>query len=180
MSHRVIHVGKLLNHLDMHDVRYMDDFLVFANERNALNQLRTKIKDFLTRHLRISLHEPKSQIYVGRRGITFLGLRLCEGKRRLASRNIRRMRRRTKQWLWEMRLSKSPDCARDGLRDGERSRTASKKTSWHTFLRCWFAHAQNADSVMLRRWILKKLFSNGQALSWIVSINVFVHRYLSV
>ena len=121
-------------------IRYMDDFLVFSNERAVLEEMKEKIRNFLREGLKLKLHEQKSQIFACSRGITFLGFRLLRNKRRLASKNVRRVHRRIKEWHWEEGLNKKAFLQK------------------HIFLRCWFSHAQNGNSTALRRSILKKVF----------------------
>ena len=120
-------------------IRYMDDFLVFGNDRDALLSLRETIRVFLAQKLNLTMHESKAQVYKSARGIKFLGLRLFPNRRRLGSDNVRRARGRLSVKENDMRCGK----------------ISSNK--FHESLRCWLAYASNADSVRLRRDVLKKV-----------------------
>ena len=123
-------------------IRYMDDFLVFSNDRAVLDEIKGKIRDFLREELNLTLHETKSQIFAVSGGITFLGFRLFKNRRRLATKNVLRVRRRIKAWHWE------------GQQNKHMNKTFLQR---QISMRCWFAHAQNADSLWVRRSILRQM-----------------------
>ena len=107
--------------------------IFFGNDKAELEDARQRIRLFLADTLKLDLHASKSQIWPARRGITFLGFRLFNDHRRLAVKNVRRVRERIKLWGWE-NVAFLQQCLS---------------------LRCWMAHAQNANTVRLRREILK-------------------------
>lgn len=74
-------------------LRYVDDFVLFDNDRSRLRDMHSAIAGFLA-ELRLSLHERKSRIYRCSEGLTFLGWRFLPGTARLKRENIVRMRRR--------------------------------------------------------------------------------------
>jgi retron-type reverse transcriptase len=77
-------------------VRYVDDFLVFSDDKQHLAEMREQITDFLTR-LRLRLHPTKNVIFPVNQGIRFLGYRVFPTHRLLVQENIRRFRRRLRQ-----------------------------------------------------------------------------------
>jgi retron-type reverse transcriptase len=74
-------------------VRYVDDFLVFADDKRRLHEVRDQISEFL-QHLRVRIHENKSVAFPCNQGIPFLGYRVFPTHRLLAKSNVRRFRRR--------------------------------------------------------------------------------------
>ena len=76
-----------------HYLRYMDDFLVFA-ERQQLDPLRDRIDRFLRDRLDLSLNERRTGILPVRDGVPFLGFRVFPGMVRPSGERWRRFRRR--------------------------------------------------------------------------------------
>jgi hypothetical protein len=113
----------------------MDDFLVFGNDKEDLLELKIKIRDFLKNRLELDLHEGKSQVYKTRNGIKFLGFRIYDDHRRLASDNVKRFKKRLKRFAY----------------DAENGRIAAEKIN--DSVRCWAAHSRYADTGGLRRKI---------------------------
>ena len=56
-------------------VRYVDDFLVFADDKRRLHEVRTRSSEFLER-LRLQIHRDKSVVFPCDQGIRFLGYRV--------------------------------------------------------------------------------------------------------
>lgn len=75
-------------------IRYVDDFLLFGNEKKALIDSFKKISLFLKEY-RLLLHE-NTQAIPARRGLSFLGYRIWPWKIRLQPRNLILARRRIK------------------------------------------------------------------------------------
>jgi len=73
--------------------RYVDDFLLFHEDRPFLEEARGRIESRLT-DLRLQLHAGKSRIYRTADGIAFLGWRVFPDRRRLVRSNVVRFRRR--------------------------------------------------------------------------------------
>lgn len=128
---------------ERHYIRYMDDFLIFGNDKNALRDIRATIKDFLKNDLTLSLHEAKSQIYKTDKGVKFLGFRIYENYRRLASDNVRRFRKRLKKFVYLLEKSKMNA---NKIRDS---------------VRCWVAHSRYANTKRLRLGIWQMV--NGKS-----------------
>lgn len=116
-------------------VRYVDDFLLFANDKETLRHWKDKILKRVSK-LRLTLHEP--QIYPVRTGIPFFGFRLFPTHRRLKKKRgiafQRRFRFLYRQWQGgQIERKKLDDSAR-----------------------AWAAHAKWADTYGLRRAVLSR------------------------
>jgi retron-type reverse transcriptase len=74
-------------------LRYVDDFVLFGDDKTALASMRGRIVARLE-GLRLELNEGKSRVYRCADGVTFLGWRLFPGFARLPRRNVVGMRRR--------------------------------------------------------------------------------------
>ncbi|MEZ4599557.1 MAG: reverse transcriptase/maturase family protein [Syntrophotaleaceae bacterium] len=70
-------------------VRYMDDFVLFADEKQRLLQELAQIRRFLEERLQLALKD-NVQLNRCRRGLPFLGFRVLPGSIRLAPRSRRR------------------------------------------------------------------------------------------
>ncbi|MBP6888805.1 MAG: group II intron reverse transcriptase domain-containing protein [Candidatus Pacebacteria bacterium] len=54
-------------------IRYADDFVLHSSSRQDLEEVRQKVEDFLTQHLKLSLHPDKVFLTALTRGADFLG-----------------------------------------------------------------------------------------------------------
>jgi retron-type reverse transcriptase len=113
-------------------LRYMDDFLIFGDDKKELVAAKNRIRHFLKERLALNLHKSKSQVYKTRDGIKFLGFRLYRDYRRLASDNVRRFRKRMKKFAY---LFENTEMDANEVRDS---------------VRCWVAHSKYADTKKLR------------------------------
>jgi RNA-directed DNA polymerase len=77
-------------------LRYVDDFVLFGDDKQALRAMRERIQAFLDT-CRLSLHDRKSRVYACAEGLTFLGWRLLPHQARIARPNVVRMRRRLRK-----------------------------------------------------------------------------------
>jgi hypothetical protein len=114
-------------------LRYVDDFLLFGNDKRILHEWKERIILKLAKS-RLTLHEP--QIFPVETGISFLGFRIYPTHRRLKQRRgiayQRRFRKLYKTWV-------RGECDRTKLDDSARS---------------WAAHASWGDTYGLRRSVL--------------------------
>ena len=76
-------------------VRYVDDFLVFSDDKRHLADMRERIREFLFR-LRLRLHPTKTVVFPVKEGIRFLGYRVFPTHRLLPKENVWRFRRRVR------------------------------------------------------------------------------------
>jgi RNA-directed DNA polymerase len=112
-------------------VRYVDDFLVFGDDKQQLAEVRERVRDFLV-SLRLRLHPAKSVIFPVRCGIRFLGYRVFPTHRLLPKDNVRRFRRR--------------------VRAMQEQYAAGKMSFAEVYQRLmsWIGHAKQADTYRLR------------------------------
>lgn len=116
-------------------VRYVDDFLIFGDDKRELAGIRERVQDFLLR-LRLRIHEKRAQVRPTGRPTRFLGYRCWPTHRFLTKEKIRRFRRygRTLQRRY---ASGELTCADLRMR-----------------LTSWNAHAATANGYGLRRRLL--------------------------
>jgi hypothetical protein len=81
-------------------VRYVDDFLLFSDDRRDLRDWRAAIIDRLAA-LRLTLHEGSAQARPVTEGLTFLGFRLYPDHRRLKRGKVVYFRRRYRRLVGE-------------------------------------------------------------------------------
>lgn len=116
-------------------VRYVDDLLVFADDKAWLWQLRDKLAERLT-PLRLMLHPRKCRLFPVSEGIPFLGFRVYPDRRRLLASSVRRASRRLR------RLA-------EAYRRGDAPMSEVRQS-----VGAWIAHAAHGDTQGLRRKML--------------------------
>jgi len=88
-----------LNHLDQyvkhslkikHYYRYVDDFLIFSNNKRKLHVFRRKIKLFLSKELLLDVPKNKTYINLVSKGVDFLGYKVFPSNIRLRKSNLKR------------------------------------------------------------------------------------------
>lgn len=128
-----------------HYIRYMDDMVVFDNDKRRLHDIRAAMIDELEER-RLRIHERRAQIWPVKQGTDWLGYRVYPTHRRLRKSNIRKFRHRMKEHI-------------EAYRDGNitiDAVTASVKS--------WVAYAGNADSYKIRTKVFGEfVFRRGQA-----------------
>jgi retron-type reverse transcriptase len=112
-------------------VRYVDDFLVFSDDKRHLAHVREGITDFLV-SLRLRLHPTKNVIFPVKEGTRFLGYRIFPTHRLLVKENVRRFLRRVRQMQ----------------RDYAAWRVSF--AAIHQRLMSWSGHARQANTYRLR------------------------------
>jgi len=124
--------------------RYVDDFILFADDKARLHGWREEIGCWLER-LRLTLHPRKSVVFPVRDGIDFLGYRVFPTRRRVRRVAVRRFTRRLRR-------------LRESYRAGE-----VELDRVHQSVQSWIAHASHAQSYGLRRAVLGGIpFSRGR------------------
>ncbi|MCP4654290.1 MAG: RNA-directed DNA polymerase, partial [bacterium] len=121
-------------------LRYVDDFLFFADVKPQLWEWKGAVRDFLGR-LRLTLHERESTVYPVTNGIPFLGFRIYPTHRRLKRRNAVAFARRLR--FWQRQLAAGEMTLPEVLEH----------------IRGWIAHASHGDTWRLRRSLLRQPFS---------------------
>jgi hypothetical protein len=128
-------------------VRYVDDFLLFSEDKAQLAEWRAAIVEKL-RHFRLRLNEAKCRVFQTREGVTYLGQRVWPDRRRLLRENVARARRRLR---WNARQHLRGELTREEL-----------STRW----RSWKGHALQADAggaiETIRRHLVHDLGTAGQ------------------
>jgi hypothetical protein len=123
-------------------LRYVDDVVIFGDDRAGLARMRLAIAACLER-LRLELNEGKSRVYRCADGVTFLGWRLFPGRTRLPRRSVVRMGRRLRA-IGEKFHRAELDFA------GVRKRIAA-----------WLGHAAFGDTWALRHKLFGKVILIG-------------------
>jgi retron-type reverse transcriptase len=118
--------------------RYVDDFLLFADDKPTLQRWRAAIIEFLA-GLRLTLHAERAQPRPVNAGIPFLGFVVYPDHRRLKGRKVVAYRRRLKQ-VWQ---------AYQAHQVGPDKVTAS--------LQGWLAHIRHGDTWALAQQMLQPL-----------------------
>jgi retron-type reverse transcriptase len=113
-------------------VRYVDDFLIFANDKRILHDIRARLPRFLA-GFRLRLHSKKNVVFPVAEGIRFLGYRVFPTHRLLVKDNVRRFRHR-------VRVMQRQYAAGEIGCEQVRQRLMS-----------WIGHAKQADTYLLRR-----------------------------
>ncbi len=113
-------------------LRYVDDFVLFGDDRRELLEMAAQIRLILDQ-LRLTVHERKCRVYTCGEGVTYLGWRLSAAQVRLTRANVLLARRRLR-WI-------AKDFHRGGLDIvGIRAR-----------VQAWLGHAAFGDTWRLRR-----------------------------
>lgn len=128
-----------------HYIRYCDDFVLFHNSREWLNQAKLAVRHYLEA-LRLRLHENKSRVYRTTDGVDFLGYRIYPCHMRVRKTRVKAYRKKIRQMAVDYGKGKI------GL---EKVRAS---------VQSWIGHVKHADSFALRRELLENtVFSRGMA-----------------
>jgi len=119
-------------------VRYVDDLLVFADDKRRLHEVRSQVEHVLE-GFRLQIHRDKSVVFPCAQGIRFLGYRVFPTHRLLAKNNVRRFRRRLRG------MQRAFAAGRIGF-DVIRPRIMS-----------WLGHARHADTYRLRGDLFRRM-----------------------
>ncbi len=119
-------------------VRYVDDFLLFADDKRQLWAWKKQVAAFLG-SLRLVMHPRKSVVYRAKDGIPFLGWRILLTHRRLKRDNVRDF---TLRFRAQVRAVHRGEMTMDELGDSTRA---------------WIAHAQHGDTYRLRSRLFRAM-----------------------
>lgn len=117
-------------------IRYVDDFVIFCNDKNTLDEIKKNIVIYLSQ-LRLKMNEKKFRIYRVGEGVEFLGHRIFRHFRLLKKQNIIRFKRRLKKY-------------RKAFLNDEMSLEKLTQS-----IQSWVAHASHSNTWRLR----EKIFS---------------------
>ncbi|RRJ96708.1 RNA-dependent DNA polymerase [Opitutaceae bacterium TAV4] len=129
-------------------VRYVDDFLLFGDDRAALKAHGQRVREFV-RTLRLRVHPDKFRLSRTEQGVDFVGfVAFPDGRIRVRDSNVRRFTRRLRRQAW---------CVRTGRMDFDDlcQRACS-----------WAAHAGHAQSRGLLQDIFSGIFHLPNKGSW--------------
>jgi retron-type reverse transcriptase len=115
-------------------VRYCDDFALWSDDKDVLNELKKRIKIFLEK-LRLKLNDKKTRIFRTSDGVRFVGFIVYPHKTRICGENVRRFRKRLGR-------------IKERYAVGEITEKAVKQSVCG-----WIGHAIHADSYRLRTLI---------------------------
>ncbi len=123
-------------------IRYVDDFIIFHNDKTILEQYKNQINEFLIIDLKIELHPEKSKVRELKTGIGFLGFRNFYHHKLLKQRNIKNIYKKIKVLKedYDLRLI-NYDIIYDSLQG-------------------WIAFARNADTYKLRTKVVSLIEQN--------------------
>lgn len=119
-------------------IRYVDDFALFANDREFLAEARLAIEEYLA-NLRLKIHPIKSQLFETKEGANFLGFRILPDRIRVRTENLRRARQRLRQMQVEYAQGKI-----------DLSNVIQS-------LQSWAAHLEHGDTWQLQKQIFTSL-----------------------
>ena len=118
-------------------VRYMDDFILFGDSKERMQNWRASIKKH-TESLRLKMHPKKQEILPSKNGVPFLGFTLYPNLRRLAKNNITNFQHRSRKQVRKINYCQL------SLNDYKNSLIA------------WIGHASHADTWRLRTELFKE------------------------
>ncbi len=116
-------------------LRYMDDGVIFAGEKDCLREVLMMIRTFLGRELHLKLKERATLINTRQHGLPFLGCRIFPGLIRVKNENVRRIKRRMQ------------------MREREFQQGKIEEERFLCSMRSSVAHLAFADTLKLRRII---------------------------
>jgi len=113
--------------------RYVDDFLLFGDDREFLAECRVRVEACLS-ELRLRIHPIKSQLFATQQGVNFVGFRVLGDRVRVRAHNLRRGRDRLRGFRADLAAGRSPAEVRQSLQS-------------------WEAHLAHGDTWRLRQEI---------------------------
>jgi retron-type reverse transcriptase len=124
-------------------LRYADDFALFSNDREFLDDARSAIEEYLT-NLRLKIHPVKSQLFETKKGANFVGFRVLPDRIRVRNDNLRRSRHRLRQLKYDYHYGQ----------------ISLEKLIQR--LQSWEAHLKHGDTYRLR----KNIFAHWRFSFW--------------
>lgn len=116
-------------------IRFVDDFVIFHNDKEYINYCKIKIAGFLT-GIRLKIHQNKAHAYKSKNGIAFLGYRIFRTHIWIKRKNVINARRRIKMFF-------------RGLMNGD-----IESVNYRSSVSAWEGHAKTADSWRIRKKII--------------------------
>jgi RNA-directed DNA polymerase len=117
-------------------IRYMDDFVLFAQTKGSLRQAFVRVDDFLREELKLELKARATILAPVDQGLPFLGWRIYRGTTRLRPGNRKRMASRMR------------------FRQGQYEAGVIHEDAYLASMRSSFEHLRHGDTLSLRRrWL---------------------------
>ncbi len=126
-------------------VRYMDDFILLASNKEEAKYLKQCVNDFVTSHLHLELNE-KSRYYPNAMGVNFCGYRIFESHILLRTESKKKIKRKVKKW--------------NLLYQKEQLNIQKAYASWNS----WLAHSSHSNSYHLQKRIYDKILFKEEML----------------
>lgn len=120
-------------------VRYVDDFVILADDKKHLLEIKQTIISFLEKD-RLIFHPQKSRVFQVNEGIAFLGHRVFPDFRLVNKENVRRFRKRLK---WMLKKYYKGELA---------------VIDFNQRIRCWFGHLSFSNTWKLREKIFIQIY----------------------
>lgn len=120
-------------------LRYVDDFVIFHESREALERYKEQINCFLQEKLRLELHPDKSKIKPLAKGLDFVGYRIFYYFTLLRKRNIKKIDSKLRE-----------------IEDLYKNRLIYKETI-DAILNGWFGYMNGSNTFKLQQKILKRI-----------------------
>lgn len=118
-------------------IRYMDDFVVFANSKEELVKAESEIKDFCAKELQLDIH-PSGGATPVNKGLSFLGFRIFASHRRVKTASLLRFKNKFQAINTQYDEANEKDVF-----------------LYYQRIQAWNAHASKANSFQLRKQIFE-------------------------
>ena len=118
-------------------IRYVDDFVIFHQSKQILEDCKLKINRFLKENLDIGLHPNKTKILALQNGVDFLGMRIFFFHKLVRKKNLKKFERKFNE-----------------LKEFYKSSLISRDNAVEKF-EGWLAYVSHADTYKYRRHLLK-------------------------
>lgn len=79
--------------------RYVDDFLIIAQDKQSLLNFMPKLKEFIEKSLHLHLSERKFYLQEIHKGCNFIGACLKPGRKYIMKRTVKTFKKKLKQWM---------------------------------------------------------------------------------
>lgn len=127
--------------------RYVDDFIIFADNKRDLHIYKEKIRKFLFTKLKLDLPINKAKIRLTKAGVDFVGYQIYPKCVRVRSINIKRFKKRTKKLLIKY--------------NHKTINTQTLKSSINSF----FGYLKHANGFRLKNKLIELITHNYQLLT---------------
>jgi RNA-directed DNA polymerase len=128
-------------------LRYMDDFLFLSDSKFFLNWVKREVVCFLEKNLFLVLNPKKANLFLVKKGVSFLGYVIFPFYKLLRKSTVKRFIKRIKKQICSVETG------------------FVNENDLKTSLVSWRAYAKDANSFMLRKSLIDNLGSNKKLFS---------------